>query len=113
MEAARSCSSAGTCALRKAQKPFGAGVRCWVLGVRCWVLGVRTDKDRLAFAGKAVVDSLRSMYKKVISCNGHTIEIRHFGRIKVSVFYDGKEIALEGKPKPSKLPAGTPGTFRA
>jgi len=61
--------------------------------------------DRLAFAGKAVVDSLRSMYKKVISCNGHTIEIRHFGRIKVSVFYDGKEIALEGKPKPSKLPA--------
>jgi hypothetical protein len=61
--------------------------------------------DRLAVAGKAVVDGLRSMYKKVIPCNDHTIEIRHFGRIKVSVFYDGKEIALEGKPKPSKLSA--------
>jgi len=61
--------------------------------------------DRLAVAGKAVVDGLRSMYKKVIPCNDHTIEIRHFGRIKVSVFYDGKEIALAEKPKPSKLSA--------
>jgi hypothetical protein len=61
--------------------------------------------DSLAVAGKAVVDGLRSMYKKVIPCNGHTIEVRHFGKIKVRVLYDGKEIPAEAKSKPSGMSA--------